>query len=164
MIRYGKIFFLNPAEIWISDMKCNLSYIVKIINVFDCKWILMTIDSVTGDSSFLTAIKNQGVRYIASPLGSNHFEISVVLQYTLFENVLDKAMNENPENIFVYSLLELKECNMCLQYSFEELIIKGIADVCISISLDKNAMMIYMSKFLIPIREVFKKIKALRLD
>lgn len=53
---------------------------------------------------------------------------------------------------------------MCLQYSFEELIIKGIADVCISISLDKNAMMIYMSKFLIPIREVFKKIKALRLD
>ncbi len=73
-------------------------------------------------------------------------------------------MNENPENIFVYSLREWKKYNMCLQYSFEELVVKGIADVCITISLDENAMRICMSKFRLPIRKVFKKIKALKLN
>lgn len=89
--------------------------------------------------------------------------MSVVVPCHLFEVFLDKAIKENPENIFMLNLLE-PAGNVCLQQPFEELVITGITDVFISIALDENALLICMNKSLVIPQEVFKRLKELCFD
>lgn len=164
MIKFTKSFLSNPAEIWISGIKCSFNNIVKISTVFDFKWIAATIDSVKEGSSLLTLVKDQGVKYFAKPRSAGFVELSVVVPYPLFENFLDKAIKENPENIFVFNLLDPANDVLCLQRSFKELVTTGITDVFIFISLDENALLICMNKSLILPQEVFKRLKELCFD
>ena len=124
----------------------------------------MTIDSVTEGSLLLTSVKEQGLKYFARPRSAGYVEISAVVPYNLFEDFLDKAIKENPENIFLLNLLDPSNSVICLQRSFEELVIAGITDVFISISLDENALLICMNKSLILPQESFKKLKSLCFD
>lgn len=126
MIKFTKSFLSNPAEIWISGIKCSFNNIVKISTVFDFKWIAATIDSVKEGSLLLTLVKDQGVKYFAKPRSAGFVELSVVVPYPLFENSLDKAIKENPENIFVFNLLDPANDVLCLQRSFKELVTTGI--------------------------------------
>ncbi len=164
MIKFTKYLLLNPAEIWISGIRCSFNNIVKISTVFDFKWIAVTIDSVTEGSSLLEFVKDQGLKYFASPRSSGYAEISAVVPYPLFEDFLDKAIKEDPENIFMFNLLEPEGSVICLQRSFRELATTGITDVFISIALDENALLICMNKSLIIPREVFKRLKELCFD
>ena len=164
MIKFSKNLLLNPAEIRISGIKCSFNNIVKISTVFEFKWIVVTIDSVTEGSSLLTLVKDQGLKYFERPRSAGYVEISAVVPYLLFEDFLDKAIKENPENIFVFNLLDPASSVICLQRSFEELVTKGITDVFISISLDENALLICMNKSLILPQELFKRLKALCFD
>ena len=164
MIKFTKNLLLNPAEIRISGIRCSFNNIVKISTVFDFKWIAVTIDSVTEESSLLTLAKDQGLQYFVRPRSAGYVEISAVVPYPLFEEFLGKAIKENPENIFVFNLLDPANSIMCLQRSFEELVTTGIADVFISISLDENAVLICMNRPLILPQVLFKRLKALRFD
>ena len=132
--------------------------------MFEFKWIVVTIDSVTEGSSLLTLVKDQRLKYFERPRSAGYVEISAVVPYLLFEDFLDKAIKENPENIFVFNLLDPASSVICLQRSFEELVTKGITDVFISISLDENALLICMNKSLILPQELFKRLKALCFD
>ena len=164
MIKFTKKFLLNPAEIRISGIRCSFNNIVKISTVFDFKWIAVTIDSVTEGSSLLEFVKDQGLKYLASPRSSGYAEISAVVPYPLFEDFLDKAIKEDPENIFMFNFLEPAGSVICLQRSFEELVTTGITDMFISISLDENALLICVNKSLILPQELFKSLKALCFD
>lgn len=164
MIKFSKNLLLNPAEIRISGIKCSFNNIVKISTVFDFKWIVVTIDSVKEESSLLTLVKDQGLKYFARSRSAGYVEISAVVPYPLFEDFWDKAIKEDPENIFVFNLLDPANSVVCLQRSFEELVATGITDVFISISLDENALLICVNKSLLLPREVFKRIKALHFD
>ena len=74
MIKFTKNLLLNPAEIRISGIRCSFNNIVKISTVFDFKWIAVTIDSVTEESSLLEFVKDQGLKYFASPRSSGYAE------------------------------------------------------------------------------------------
>lgn len=164
MIKISKSLLLNPAQIWISGIKCNFKNIAKIVNVLDCKWIVVTIDSLTKDSSLLALVKKQGLKYFLKQHSANYIEASVVIPYSLFEGILEKAISEDPENIFVFNLLDPTNWDIQLQHSFEELVATGITNLFISISLDENALLISINKFLIQPQELYRKIKALRFD
>ena len=164
MVKFTKNFLFNPAEIRISGIKCSFDNIVKISTVFAFKWIVVTIDSVTEESSLLTLAKDQGLQYFVRPRSAGYVEISAVVPYPLFEEFLEKAIKENPENIFMFNLLDPANSIMCLQRSFEELVTTGIADMFISISLDENAVLICMNRSLILPQVLFKRLKALRFD
>jgi len=164
VIKFSKKLLFNPAEIRISGIKCSFNNIVKISTVFDFKWIVMTIDSVKEESSFLSLVKDQGLKYFARYHSTGYVEISAVVPYPLFEDFLDKAIEENPENIFVFNLLDHANGVVYLQRSVEELVAAGITDVFISISLDENALLICLNKSLLMPREVFKQIKVLHFD
>ncbi len=112
----------------------------------------------------MTFVKDQGLKYFANPRSVGYLELSAVVSYPLFEDFLDKAIKENPENIFVFNLIDPANSAMCLQRSFEELVATGITDVFISIALDENALLICMNKSLIVPQELFKKLKALCFD
>ncbi len=156
VVKFTKNFLFNPAEIRISGIKCSFDNIVKISTVFAFKWIVVTIDSVTEESSLLTLVKDQRLQYFVRPRSAGYVEISAVVPYPLFEEFLGKAIKENPENIFVFNLLDPVNSVMCLQQSFEELVTAGIADVCISVSLDENALLICMNKSLLSPQELFR--------
>ena len=91
MIKISKNLLLNPAQIWVSGIKCNFKNIAKIINVLDCKWIVVTIDSLTKDSSLLALVKKQGLKYFLKQHSDNYIEVSVAIPYSLFEPCTPKA-------------------------------------------------------------------------
>ena len=74
---------------------------------------------------------------------------------------LDKAIQDNPENIFAVNLLAPASDVLCSRRPFEELVKQGIADVSISILLDEYDVLISVNKSLIPPRELFRRLKAL---
>ena len=164
MIKFTKNLILNPAEIRISGIRCSFNNIVKISTVFDFKWIAVTIDSVAEGSSLLEFVKDQGLKYFAVSRSSGNAEISVVVPYPLFEDFLDNAIKENPENIFIFNFLEPVDSGICLQRSFEELVATRIVDVFISIALDENTLLICMNKSLVKPQEVFRRLNGLCFD
>lgn len=164
MVRISKNILFNPAQIWLSGIKCTFRNIAKIANIFDCKWVSVTVDSLTKDSPLLTLIKNQGLKYFLKQHSSNYMEVSVVIPYSLFEDIIEKVIRENPENIFVVNLIDPKNRDIHFHHSFEELVATGITNMFLSISLDEKALLISVNKFLIEPQELYRKIKALRLD
>ena len=100
---------------------------------------------------------------IERPRSAEHAEISAIIPPSLFGDFLDKAIHEAPENVFVFSLCDPANAGMCLRYSYEELVTKGIVDVFISISFDENVLLICMNKSLVSPRDVYPQIKALHL-
>lgn len=164
MIRFSKILFLNQAKIWISGVKCSYDNVIKIANIFDWKWIALTIDSVTEESPLLRFVKNQKLKYSVKQRSTNYIEISVVVSQDLFSCILKEAISEDPENIFVFNLLYVTNWDIHLQCSFEELVATGITNAFISISLDENALLISVNKSLIQPQKLYRKIKALQFD
>lgn len=164
MIKISKNILLNPAHIWVSGIKCNFENIAKIVIVLDCKWIVVTIDALTKDSSLLAFAKMEGLKYFQKQHSANYIEVSVVIPYYLFECILEKAISENPENIFIFNLLDFTNLDIQLQYSFEELVTTGITNWFISIALDENALLVSVNKFLIQPQELYRKIKTLQFD
>lgn len=163
MIRFSKILFMNPAQIWVSGIECSYDNIIKISNIFECKWIALTIDSLPERSQFLTFIKTQGLKYLVKQQ-LNYTEISVAVPHVLFTDVLKKAISEDFENIWIYNLLDPTSWNEQLWHPYEKLVITGITDVVICISTDENVLSVFFNKFLLPAKEVYKKIKALRFE
>lgn len=164
MIRFSKILFTNPAQIWISGIECGYNNIIKITDIFKCKMIALTITSLPIRSKLITFINEQGLNYFVKQQSTNYIEISVVIPYNLFSCVLKMAICEEPENIFILNLSDMTEWNEDLQRPYEELLVKGIANVFISISLDENALLISINNFLLQSREIYKEIRALQLE
>lgn len=161
MMHFSKILFLNSTEIRISGIPCSFKNIAKIFTVFALKWIVATIDSVTEESSLRTFVKDQGLECFERSSSAGSVEVSAVVPYPFFADFFDKAIQENPENIFVVNLLAPASDVLCSRRPFEELVKQGIADVSISILLDENAVLICMNKSLMLPRELFKRLKAL---
>lgn len=164
MIRFSKILFTNPAQISVSGIKCNYDNIIKIVNIFDYKYISLTIDSVTEKSSLLTFITDQYIKYFVKQHTAKYMEISMVVPCTLFSLILEKVILEDPENIIIFNLLDPLSWNRQLHCPFEKLVAAGITDMFISISLDENALSISLNKSLLPPREVYRKIRTLRFE
>lgn len=161
MMHFSKILFMNPAEIRISGISCSFKNIAKIFTVFALKWTVVLIDSVTEESSLRVFVKDQGLEYFERSSSAGSVELSAVVPYPFFADFLDKAIQENPENIFVVNLLAPARGVLCSRRPFEELVKQGIADVSISILLDEYDVLISVNKSLIPPRELFKRLKAL---
>lgn len=155
---------MNPAKIWISGIECSYDNIIKISDIFECKWISLSIDSLLEESPLLTFIKDQGLKYFIKQRLTNHMEISVVVPYSLFADILEKAINEDPENIFISNIIDPTNWDEQLQRPYEELVVTGITNVFICISLDENTLVISVNKSLLPSQEVYKKIRALRFE
>jgi len=119
---------------------------------------------VTAGSPLLTLIKDQGFESYVRLCSAGYEEISAVIPYSLSKEFLNKANNEDPENIFVFSLPDPANSAMCLRRPYEESVADGSTDIFISISSDENAVLICMNKSLIPVRDVYAKIKALRFN
>lgn len=164
MIKFSKNLLFNPAKIQAFGIRCSFNNIAKILNAFNCKWAVVTIDSAAEGSTLLTFIKNQGLECFTKPRADGCLEVSAVIQYSSLEEFLNKAIDEEPENIFVLCLRDPANSAMCLQHSYEKLVIAGIADVFISISLDESAFLICMNKALVSPQDIYARVKALRLN
>lgn len=88
----------------------------------------------------------------------------MLLPHTLLKEFLEKAFNEEPENIFIYNSFHMN-CNMaCTRHSLEELTSTGTTDACISIALDEDAILICMNKSRYSSKDVFQAIKSLHFE
>lgn len=163
MIKISKRFWPNPAEIDVSGISCSASNIIKILNILNCKWIMVTVDSLTEESRTLAFIKNQELKYFARSPSPEFMEVSVIIPHALLEPFFNIAVDEYPENLFVYSLPDAASGAICLQHSYEELVATGRIDLFISISLDERVLMLCMNSSLISPRDVYTKIKTLLL-
>ncbi len=164
MISFTKSFLTNLSCMWISGVKCSYDNIIRISNIFNYKWIAITIDSIKEKSLLMTSIKTQGLEYLVKQHENDYAEISAVIPFALFDDILKRAICEYPENIFVLFLLDPTSWNIHTQCSFAELVATGIVNAYISISLDENAILISVNKRFHSPQEIYRKIKALRFD
>ena len=162
MIRFSKNFLTNPAQIWIYGIQCSPDNIIKIADSFKNKWMIVTIDSVTEESSLLKFIKDQGINYAVKQHSDNNIELSIAILYDMLEAVLKKADCENPEYIFIFDLPNLTNWSEYLQYSFEELVSTGVANMFLSVDLDENAMLLTLDKRVPSPQELYRRIKRLQ--
>lgn len=163
MIKYTRNFLFNPAQLQVSNIIGDYDNIQRIVKVFNCKLLVMTIDSVSKESELIGLAEKQQLQYFTKPYDNDYTELSIVVPYASFGDFLKKAISEEPENIIIFDLLDPTTVGEQLQLPHEELVIGGNTDVSITIALDENAMMIYMNKSLIRPQEVYKKIKLLNL-
>ncbi len=91
-------------------------------------------------------------------------EISLIVPYSLLEDILKRAICEDPENIFMFNLFDSTNWDIYVRHPLEELVATGITNVYISVSFDENALLISVNKISIQPQELYRKIKALRLD
>lgn len=165
MIRFAKCLFTNPAEISISGIRCSYDNLIKIASIFHREWILVTVDALTEESPFLSFIKDQGLKYVVKKHATKYtkyIEVSLMTSYGLLEDVLENAIKEDPENIFVLFLLNPANWETLLQRSFIKLVAEGVADVFLSVAFDENTLSIVVNKALLPPKEVYGKMKALQ--
>lgn len=163
MIKYTRNFLFNPAQLQVSNIIGDYDNIQRIVKVFNCKLLVMTIDSVSKESELIGLAEKQQLQYFTKPYDNDYTELSIVVPYASFGDFLKKAISEEPENIIIFDLLDPTTVGEQLQLPHKELVIGGNTDVSITIALDENAMMIYMNKSLIRPQEVYKKIKLLNL-
>lgn len=163
MIKYTRNFLFNPAQLQVSNIIGDYDNIQRIVKVFNCKLLVMTIGSVSKESELIGLAEKQQLQYFTKPYDNDYTELSIVVPYASFGDFLKKAISEEPENIIIFDLLDPTTVGEQLQLPHEELVIGGNTDVSITIALDENAMMIYMNKSLIRPQEVYKKIKLLNL-
>ena len=76
MVRFSKNLLLNPATIRVSGLDCSVNNIVTIVDMFHCKEVVVTIDSVTEEGSLLAFMKAQGLKCFERPRSADHAEIS----------------------------------------------------------------------------------------
>lgn len=162
MIRFSKNFLTNPAQIWIYGIQCNPDNIIKIADSFKNKWMIVTIDSVTEESSLLKFVKDQGINYAVKQHPDNNIELSIAILYDMLEAVLKKADCENSEYIFIFDLPNLTNWSEYLPYSFEELVSTGVANMFLSVDLDENAMLLTLDKHVLSPQELYRRIKRLQ--
>ena len=124
----------------------------------------MTIDSLANDCFLLTYIKNLGLKYYVRQHVKDQNEVSVVLPNSLIKTILEKAISEDTENIFMIDIHGQTKVDDFSLRSFESLVTTGIASVFISISFDENALFISVNKTLTQPHMLYRRIKALRFD
>lgn len=163
MIRFSKILFTNSAKVYVSGIRCSYDNIVKIVGIFDCTHISLTVDSVARESQLLTFIKEHGLNYFIKQQAANYVELSAEVPCSLFNCILEKAICEKPENIFIFNLLDPSSWNMQLQRPFDELVAMGVTDMFISASLDEDALLISINRSLLSAKDVYKKIRLLNI-
>lgn len=61
MIKFSKNLLFNPAKIQAFGIRCSFNNIAKILNAFNCKWAVVTIDSAAEGSTLLTFIHGKQV-------------------------------------------------------------------------------------------------------
>lgn len=91
VIKFSKNLLFNPAKIQAFGIRCSFNNIAKILNAFNCKWTVVTIDSAAEGSTLLTFIKNQGLECFTKPRADGCLEVSAVIQYSSLEEFLNKA-------------------------------------------------------------------------
>ena len=164
MKRISKILLFNPAEIIIWGIQCNYNNLAKVLGVFDYERMIMIIESVEYDSSLLAFIVNKKIYYDLKPRGNNEYDVSVVLNRGLFSDLLEEVIREYPENVVTLCFPDAAKVNFPLPNSPEELVRSGIANSAVFISFDENALRISVNKNLVQPKELYRKIKALRLS
>lgn len=164
MIRISKRFWPSPAEINVSGLSCSAGNLIKILNILSCKWSMVTVDSVAEESRTLAFIRNQGLKYFANSRSAESVEVSAIIPHAFLEPFLDVTVDEYPENLFVCGLPDAASGALCLQHSYVELVATGWVALFLSVSLDENALLLYMNPSLTAPQEVYAKIKALHFD
>ena len=161
MVKISQNLLFNPAQIEVAGVRLSPDNIIQAIKVFDFSRIMVTIDSVSNDSPLLTYIKKEGLEHYTNSHISECIEVSVFIPRSLFANFLKIAMDEVPENIFVCNFPSTNSGDIFHQHSFEELVIKGYADVFVSFSLDENAFLICFNKLYHSPKEILKRVKSI---
>lgn len=159
MIRRSKIWFKNWTEVCISGIRCNFNNIIKVIGLFQSNCAVITIDSVESKCPFLAFVKEQKLEYVCSPSTADCVEISIKVPPSMINSVLEEAINEEPENIFMFDVDDLTNWKEKIHCPSEVLIDKDISSFIIVIAGDEDVISISANNSLF--QEIYKKVKAL---
>ena len=98
-----KNLITEPPSVTIYGVECSAENLLKVLGVFDCGHVLVTVDSVAAESTIIASGEG-GVPCFVKPSAGNRAELSAVVPCGMARAFLEKAIAEEPENIFVFVL------------------------------------------------------------
>lgn len=161
MIRFSKMCFKTWILVLVKGIKCNFINVAKVTSIFKFNYAVITIDSLPLESSFVAFIEERGLECIISRNTTEYAEVSVKVPCNLVNFVLEEAIMEDPENIFMFNLINLTNWREQSSCYHEVLISRGVSDVFIGIARDENVLSVCVSKGLFSPDELYRKIKAI---
>lgn len=165
MTKISKFLLFNPISILIKDIDCNFENIVKVINIFEFKHIVMRIIFLQKDSALMVFIKNKELKFITKQCSDNYVVLSVIVPYSLLNNVLKMAINEKADDICIFNLFDLTTWDIYQHNtSINYLVSKGVIDVALFVAFDARTLIINANKSLVRPKEMYEKVKEICFD
>lgn len=165
MAKISKLLLFNPISILIKDIDCNFENIVKVMNIFEFKQIVMRIIFLQKDSSLIVFIKNKGLKFIIKQCSDNYVVVFVIVPYSLFNNILKMAINEKADDICIFNLFDLTTWDIYQHNtSINYLVSKGVTDVALFVVFDARTLIINANKSLVRPKEMCEKVNEICFD
>ena len=139
-IHSNKFAFNGISEINIQEIDCTYENVNAVLKAFNFDQTLITVDSIENNSNFLLFLESLNLKFTCSVMNANTKEISVIIPFKLLEDVIEGAIQNNPENIFITNIKKTIDIRLLLETSPICTIKNGFSDVIVVIARDKNVI------------------------
>jgi len=160
-IKISKIILQRNVDITIDGINCTFENIKKVIDIFNIKHIILTIDSLSKSSSVFLVLNDLGLNYILSSNNSEIVEATVLVPSELIYLVLEEAIKEDPENLFISNLIDIEIWKDLFTESPQTLLESGYSDLTVIVSRDRQSIFLSFIKTRYNFNDVLNKIKEI---
>lgn len=160
MPKISKMYSPNWTQVYMSNTDCDYNNITRVIELFNFTHVVISIDSVSSDSEIFKLSDELGLERIINPTSEESFELSVSVPMDLLNRILEKAIAEDPENIFITHAVDPMVWKQHVRIHPSTLLSKSITDVFIGVERDKQIISISTAKDIYTPRDLIKALKA----
>lgn len=164
MIRIPKRLWGYLPEIHIAGIRCTQGNIAKVAELFESRFLSVTIEPISADSRFMTCLRELKLYHFRHELTPD--AVSVVAPRELFGGVLDLALREAPEVMSIYDMLDPTDPTCWDERVLirnAELFAAGLTDMLLCVAFDERTIDIAMDRALHP-RDIYRKLRALQFE
>lgn len=160
-IHSNRFAFNGIGEIDIQGIDCTYGNVKAALKALDFNQTLITVDSIDNNSSFLHLLESLSLKFTCSVINANAEEISAIIPFKLLEDVLEAAIQNDPENIFITNIKKPIDIRMISKVSPIYTIKNGFSDVIMFIARDKHIIHFIFDSKKYSHKEVSNKLRSL---
>lgn len=158
-IHLNKFSFNGISEINIQGIDCTYENVNATLKAFNFNQTLITVDSIENNSNFLLLLKSLNLKFTCSVMNANTKEISAIIPYKLLKDVIEEAIQNDPENIFITNIKKPIDIRMLPEMSPICTIKNGFSDVIVVIARDKHVIHFTFDSKVYSNKEVSNRLK-----
>ena len=160
-IQSNKVSYNGIGEINIQGIDCTYENVNTALKVFDFNQTLITVDSIDNNSDFLLTLECFNLEHTWSDINANTKEISAIIPFGQLRDLLEVAIQSNPENIFITNIRKPINIREIPQTSPICIIKNGFSDVIVVIARDEHVIHFTFDSKVYSHKEVSNRLREL---